>query len=96
MTNLTVLDGAIGAIPFEPGTFDIVMTAHVLGADFDQEIAALERVVKDGGFLLDCMGEDDRKRPGPEAALLRHGFSWSHYVSVSGGDVYRYCKQVHK
>ena len=89
-----VLDGTIEAIPFEPNTFDIAMTAHVLGVDLNREIANLERVVKPGGLILDCMGEDDRRRDGPNEAFLRHGFTYTHYAGRNGGDIYRYSKRV--
>ena len=94
--NVVVLDGVIEAIPFEPDTFDIAMTAHVLGVDLDREIANLERVVKPGGLILDCMGEDDRRQDGPNEGLLRHGFTYAHYIGRNGGDIYRYCKRVEK
>ena len=94
--NVAVLDGTIEAIPFEDDTFDIAMSAHVVGLDYEKEIANLTRVVKNGGYIIDCMGEDDRKRPGPNGELLKAGFAYDHYVSKSGGDVYRYWMRVWK
>ena len=76
ITNMVVLDGTIEAIPFEDNTFDIVMSAHVVGLDYVNEIANLERVVKNGG--------------------CNAGFEYSHYISKSGGDVYRYWNKVYK
>jgi len=96
ISNVVVLDGTIEAIPFEDNTFDIVMSACVLGLDYDKEIANLERVAKNGGYIIDCMGEDDRKRNKPNEHLLNAGFQWSHYISKNGGDVYRYWKKVVK
>lgn len=96
ITNVVVLDGTIEAIPFEDSTFDIVMSACVLGLDYEREIASLERVVKNGGYIIDCMGEDDRKIEAPRQPLLDAGFQWSHYISKNGGDVYRYWKKVTK
>ena len=94
--NVVVLDGTIEAIPFEDDTFDIAMSAHVVGLDYEKEIASLTRVVKNGGYIIDCMGEDDRKHPKSKEELLRMGFDYDHYVSKSGGDVYRYWKRVRK
>ena len=96
ITNMVVLDGTIEAIPFEDNTFDIVMSAHVVGLDYVKEIASLERVVKNGGYIIDCMGEDDRKREKPDENLINAGFEYSHYISKSGGDVYRYWNKVYK
>lgn len=42
------------------------------------------------------MGEDDKKREKPDQEMLKAGFEYSHYVSKTGGDVYRYIKQVIK
>lgn len=94
--NVVVLDGTIEAIPFEDNTFDIAMSGHVMGKDYDKEISNLERIVKNGGYIINCMGEDDRKREKPDENLINAGFEYSHYVSKSGGDVYRYWKKVHK
>ena len=94
--NMVVMDGTIEAIPFEDNTFDIAMSAHVVGRNSEREIANLTRVVKNGGYIIDCMGEDDRKRPKPREDLLEAGFTYGHYVSKTGGDVYRYWKQVKK
>ena len=52
------------------------------------------RVTKSEGYIIDCPGEDDRKRPeGPEKELLELGFQYLHYTSKRGGDVYRYWMQ---
>ena len=94
--NMSVVDGTIESIPFADDTFDIVMSAHVLGDNYDKEYKEMKRVVKSGGYIIECMGEDDRKREAPSSELLQLGFNYSHYKSVSGGDVYRYWKQIIK
>ncbi len=96
ITNMVVLDGTVEQIPFEDSTFDIVMCAHVLGDDFENEVKELERVVKNGGFILDCMGEDNKKRNKPNDELVNRGFESFYYKSVLGGDIYRYRKHVKK
>ncbi len=93
--NVTVLDGKCDWLPYEDNTFDIVMSGHVVGDDYDRELAELERVVKDGGWILDCPGEDDRKAC-PKQELLERGFAYFYYVGKTGGDIYRYRKQVKK
>lgn len=93
--NVTVLDGTCECLPYEDNTFDIVMSGHVVGDDYDRELAELERVTKPGGWVLDCPGEDDRKGElSPEMAARGYGHFW--YASKTGGEVYRYRKQIIK
>jgi SAM-dependent methyltransferase len=93
--NIRVVDGMAHSLPYPDDTFDIVMSGHVVGDDYDAEIAELTRVVKSGGWLLDCPGEDDRKRPSG-GELERRGWEVFHYTSKLGGDVYRCRKQITK
>lgn len=93
--NVVVLDGTIASIPFESDTFDIVMSGHVVGDDYDSEIKELERVVKDGGYIIDCIGDDNRKRQLNDE-LVSRGFEYFYHTSITGGDIYRYRKQVVK
>jgi len=94
--NMVVLDGVVEALPFEDNTFDIVMSACVFGDDYDAEYAEMARVVKSGGYVIDCAGEEDRKQDEPSEDMIRLGFEFSHYVSKNGGDVFNYWKQVKK
>lgn len=94
--NMSVVDGTVQAIPYADDTFDIVMSAHVVGDDFDREYNEMKRVVKSGGYIIECVGEDDRKREVPSADLVRLGFEYSYYASATGGDVYRYWKKIIK
>jgi len=93
--NMRVCDGMAHALPFPDDTFDIVMSGHVVGDNPEEEIAELTRVAKNGGLLLDCPGEEARKRE-PDAGFIEQGFEVFHYSSVLGGDVYRYKKRVIK
>lgn len=93
--NMSVVDGMADNLPYLDDTFDIVMSGHVVGDDYDRELAELTRVTRDGGWILDCPGEEPRKRS-PNQELLGRGFEMFHDVSVLGGDVYRYRKRVRK
>ena len=93
--NVTVLDGFCDCLPYEANTFDIVMFGHVVGDDYDKEIAELERITKNSGWILDCPGEEDRNRT-PDQNMIDRGFDYLYYLSKTGGDVYRYRKQVVK
>ncbi len=93
--NVTVLDGVCECLPYEDNTFDIVTFGHVVGDDYDRELAELERVVKSGGWLVDCPGEDDRKGE-LDQELVKRGFESFYYQGKTGGDIYRYRKQISK
>ena len=96
ITNMVVLDGVVAELPFEDSTFDIVTSACVFGDDYDAEYAEMARVVKSGGYIIDCDGEEDSKHPEPSQDMLRLGFQFSMYVSKNCGDAYRYWKRVEK
>jgi SAM-dependent methyltransferase len=92
--NVYVVNGTIESLPFADATFDIVMSGHVIGDDYQAEWREINRVTKPGGWVIDCPGEDDRKKPeGPAKEMIELGFSYSHYISKMGGDVYRYWRQ---
>jgi ubiquinone/menaquinone biosynthesis C-methylase UbiE len=93
LENVYVVDGTIEDIPFQDEFFDIVMSGHVVGDNYETELKEMTRVTKPGGYIIDCPGEDDRKIPLCQEHL-NHGFQYLHYVSKCGGDVYRYWKQV--
>lgn len=93
--NVTVLDGLCDRLPYEDNTFDIVMSGHVVGDDHDKEISELERVTKNSGWILDCPGEDERKDD-PDQELINRGFEHLYYSGKTGGDIYRYRKQIVK
>jgi len=72
--------------------FDIVMSGHVVGDFWDEEIAELTRVCKSGGWLLDCPGYDADYDEGEEKVkddeLVKRGWEALSY------DMYR--KQIFK
>ena len=57
--NVRVLDGFVMELAFPDNTFDVVMSGHVVGDEYDAEIAELTRVCKSGGWMLDCPGDAD-------------------------------------
>lgn len=95
ISNVVVLDGTVEVIPFEDNTFDIVMSGYVLGLNYSQEVANMERVCKNGGYVVVCEGESEHKWHLREP-LLSLGFEYAHYVSKAGGDCYRYWKMINK
>jgi len=96
ITNIVVLDGTVEVLPFEDNTFDIVTSAYVVGDDYDAEYSEMTRVVKSGGFVIVCDGEEARFPQEPNKELLRLGFEYSGYASQNGGEIYRYLKQIIK
>ena len=85
--NVRVLDGFITQLPFPDSTFDIVMSGHVIGDNFDDEISEITRVCKPGGLLLNCPGDSERDIP-PNTELTSRGFEEKHYVGSFGKDVH--------
>lgn len=96
ISNVVVVDGTVEHIPYEDNTFDIVMSAHVVGDNYDAELTEMQRVTKHNGYILDCIGDDDRIREKPNEEMLKRGFEYLYHKSTLGGDIYRYRKQVIK
>lgn len=96
ITNMKVLDGEVTNLPYEDNTFDIVMAGHVASDWYEEGLAEMTRVVKDGGVLVCCNGDDEVKRKAPEEELVRGGFEYFVQESCEGGVIYDYRKVVHK
>lgn len=95
VTNLRVTDGLCERIPYPDDAFDVVMSGHVVGDDYDSELAELTRVCRNGGWILDVPG-DQHFDLEPNEELLRRGFECLPYTGSFGTRVCRYRKQVHK
>jgi len=97
VTNVRVTEALVTHLPYPDDIFDIVMSGHVVGDEWDAEIAELTRVCKPGGWLLDCPGDEsgrgDYYEEGKDEALKR-GWELMRYTGNSGGDVFRYRKQI--
>lgn len=93
--NMRVLDGLITELPFPDNTFDVVMSGHVLGDDWENELAEIARVAKPGGWLLNCPGDSEGDML-PSPALTGRGWEELHYVGSFGKDVFVHRKQVIK
>ena len=95
ITNIRVLDGLVTELPFPDNIFDIVMSGHVLGDYWDEEISEITRVCKNGGWLLNCPGDSERDMK-PCSELTSRGWEELHYVGSYGCDVYIHRKQISK
>ena len=93
--NIRVLDGLVTELPFPDDTFDVVMSGHVIGDEYEAEIAELTRVCRSGGWLIDCPGDSERDMKLDEEEV-KCGCESMHYVGSFGKDVYRYRKQIIK
>lgn len=93
--NIRVVDGMADSLAYPDNTFDIVMSGHVVGDDYEGELAEIFRVVKSGGWVLDCPGDQSRECA-PSRELLRRGFEELCYQGSLGKKVYRYRKQIFK
>ena len=94
LNNVRVVDGMADSLPYPNDLFDIVMSGHVVGDDYDGELTELARVTKPGGWLIDCPGEETHCAPDQE--LLRRGWEMLSYPSHLGSQVHRYRKRVIK
>ena len=94
--NVKVLDGEVLDLPYEDNTFDIVLSGHVIGDHYAEEIAEITRITKNGGWLVICNGEDEFKRVSPDNELTSRGFEWFRHESKEGGVIYNYRKKVEK
>ena len=96
LSNMKVLDGEVLSLPFEDDTFDAVLSGHVVGDFYEEEIRELTRITKNGGWLVICNGDDEFRRESPDEELTSRGFSWFCHETVEGGVVYNYRKQIKK
>ncbi len=95
LTNLRVTDGMCHRLPYPDDSFDVVTSGHVMGDDFDAELAELTRVCRDGGVILDVPGDQQQDRF-PDERYLARGFECLPYTGSFGAQVCRYRKVVHK
>jgi hypothetical protein len=96
ITNIRVAEALVTSIPYPDDFFDIVMSGHVVGDDYDAEIAELTRVCKSGGWILDCPGDEARDRAKQQDEIMNPDWEKMSYLGNSGSYVYRYRKQVVK
>lgn len=95
VVNLRVTDGFCERLPYPDNTFDVVLSGHVVGDDYDAEIAEMTRVCRSGGWILDVPGDQQHDlQPKPE--MLSRGFECLPYIGSFGAQICRYRKQVHK
>ena len=93
--NMRVCDGLCDSLPFPDSCFDVVMSGHVVGDRFREEVEELTRVAKPGGWLMDIPG-DQYRETGPNRQLLADGWEELAYPGTFGKTTYRYRKQVKK
>ncbi|MDO4567579.1 MAG: methyltransferase domain-containing protein [Clostridia bacterium] len=93
--NVRITDGFITELPFPDDTFDIVMAGHVIGDDYDAEIAELTRVCKPDGWIIDCPGDSEHDMKANDELIAR-GFEALYYHGSFGFDVYCYRKRIAK
>ncbi len=93
ISNMRVCDGLCHCLPFPDNSFDVVMSGHVVGDFFREEVDELTRVTKPGGWLLDVPG-DQRRETGRNEQLLADGWEELAYTGTFGETTYRYRKQV--
>ena len=91
--NMRVCDGLCHCLPFPENSFDVVMSGHVVGDFFREEVNELARITKPGGWLLDVPGDQHCKTSRNEQ-LLADDWEELAYTGTFGMTTYRYRKQV--
>ena len=91
-----MLDGDVLCLPYEADTFDAVLSGHVVGSFYDEEIAEMTRVTKDGGWIVCCDGDDGLRSTTPNGELVSRGFEYFGYTTRQGGKAYNYRKLIRK
>ena len=91
--NMRVCDGLCDCLPFPDNSFDVVMSGHVVGDRFREEVDELARITKPGGWMLDVPG-DQHRETGRNEQLLADGWEELAYPGTFGETTYRYRKQV--
>ncbi len=93
--NMHVCDGLCHCLPFPDSSFDVVVSGHVVGDFFREEVDELTRITRDGGWLLDVPGDQHRETRRNEQ-MLADGWEELPYTGTFGKTTWRYRKQVHK
>lgn len=93
--NVRVTEGFVEDLPYPDSTFDVVLSGHVVGDDYDAEIAEMARVCKPGGLILDVPG-DQRNPAAIKQEMVSRGFEALPYMGSFGAQVVRYRKVVKK
>ena len=91
--NMRVCDGFCHCLPFPDNSFDVVMSGHVVGDFFREEVNELTRITKSGGWLLDVPG-DQHRETGRNGQLIEDGWEELAYTGAFGMTTFRYRKQV--
>ena len=91
--NVYTMDGLITDLPFPDDFIDIVMGGHVFGGHPKAEQAEMVRVVKPGGMVILCPGNNDTDE-GWHQYLVDQGFEWSRFDEPGDGIKRKYWKTV--
>lgn len=92
-TNVYTMDGLITDLPFPNNFIDVVMGGHVFGDNPEAEHAEMVRVVKSGGMVILCPGNND-KDEGWHPFLVEQGFHWSRFEEPGDGIKRKYWKTI--
>lgn len=89
LDNVYVVDGLLTRIPFPNGSADILVGGHVFGDEMPEELAEMRRVVKPGGMIILCPGNNDSDGPSHQW-LVGEGFAWARFLEPGAGWVRKY------
>jgi len=93
INNIFAMDGLITDLPFPDDFVDIAMGGHVFGDNPEAEYGEMTRVVKPGGSVILCPGNNDKDNE-QHAFLITKGFQWSRFEEPEDGIKRKYWKTV--
>jgi len=93
--NIYTTDGLMEEIPFPDDFAEVITGGHVFGDYFDREYNELIRVIKDGGKIILCPGNNDVDND-RHKYLVDKGFNWSSFMEPGDGMKRKYWKRVKK
>ena len=93
VNNIYTMDGLITDLPFPDDFANVVMGGHVFGDDPENEYHEMSRVVKPGGMVILCPGNND-KDDEKHAFLVNQGFQWSRFEEPEDGIKRKYWKSI--
>ncbi|MBM3327033.1 MAG: class I SAM-dependent methyltransferase [Calditrichaeota bacterium] len=87
------INGLITNIPLPAKFCDIVLAGHVFGDNPEDELLEIQRIVKPGGMVILCPGNNDKDNPA-HFLLLENGYSWSKFEEPTDGIKRKYWKYL--
>ncbi len=84
LNNLYPVDGLMTDVPFPDQFADVILSGHTFGDNPEAECQELERVIRPGGVIIHCPGNNDVDNPAHQV-LAEHGYTWARFAEPGDG-----------